>query len=91
MSTPAPVLEAWQNLNDNWHSAEHSHYEQEHGDEIDPSEIPTAELHSSNYKDMRVIEDYLYPVYCFVVFLVLIVSFLGAHFAPEPDDLRVLR
>ena len=62
MPPPPAVLEAWQNLNDNWHSDVHSDYQQEHGDEIDPSEVPTAELQSSTYKDMRIVEDYLYPV-----------------------------
>ena len=57
-TTPPDVVEAWSNICSNWWRDEERHYEQEY-DEEDPASIKTADLKECNYKDMRVLDDFL--------------------------------
>ncbi len=53
MTSKAQAKQAYENLAINWLCDERDNYDAE-----DPDEIPTAELKDSNYKDLRVLQDY---------------------------------
>ena len=50
---------AYSRLADNWYHDEEKYYSCEY-DVEDPESIPTNELESCDYKNLRVIEDFLY-------------------------------
>ena len=53
MTSKAQAKQAYENLARNWLCDERGNYDAE-----DPDEIPTVELKDSNYKDLRVLQDY---------------------------------
>jgi hypothetical protein len=72
MNIPPAVVDAWSNICSNWWKDEERFYEEEYGVD-EPSEIKTADLKDCNYKDMRVLDDFI--TVCFSLFFFVFVLF----------------
>ena len=69
----ASALDAWDNLKSCYWKIEKDHYEEEHhedeGDIDGASDIETAQLEEHLYKDMRVLDEFLYAEVTFIITL----------------------
>jgi hypothetical protein len=55
----AEALEAWDNIKSNTWKDEKRNYEEEYDVADDASDVETAQLEEHQYKDMRLLDDYL--------------------------------
>jgi hypothetical protein len=53
------ALEAWDNIKSNTWKDEKRHYEEEFEEEGDASDVEIADLKDHQYKEMRVLDNYL--------------------------------